>query len=83
MSCSLCDMEQKTKWHVVDPRFIICDCLSCDLPMVVYRLHGKEPSEELKEEMLKIAKKIFGENIKFRGFTRNIPKEVHWHEHFV
>lgn len=86
MSCQLCGLVEGnfvTKVHYIGPDFVIVDCKTCGIPQVVYKIHGKEPSPELKQEMLKIAKHLFGEKARFRGYSRSIPKEVHWHEHIL
>jgi len=78
-------MAKVTRWYYHNERFIICDCKTCgpNHPMVVYRLHAKEPSDEEKAEILKVAMTLFKKPLRFRGYARQIPMSEHWHEHLI
>lgn len=77
--CDLCTLEKKTKWYYEDKRVVVCDCLSCHVPMVVYKKHTVRPTPELIEHFLKVSKEIFGNNIELRTQQRKIPEHLHWH----
>ena len=86
--CSLCRL--KTKIHVYDesdPRWSIIDCMSCILPMVVWRgkpLHTMDISDkdaqEMENALVKVANKKFGEGKFYIDKVQNeIPDHIHWH----
>jgi len=84
MECPLCNLKKLTRWYYADKDFIICDCLTCNSPMIVYRKHKIQPSSKAKNEILRIARLLFkNEDLKFRGYSRSIPMEEHWHEHLI
>lgn len=81
--CELCGLERLTKWYYEDEDFIICDCLTCGVPMVVAREHTVEP-EFLKgegcEEILKeICESLVGRKVRFRKSQRKVKGHWHWH----
>lgn len=45
--CPLCDLEEVTKWFYQDEDFVICDCLTCKTPMVVWRCHTFPSGDEI------------------------------------
>jgi len=46
MSCELCNLEKKTKWYYEDERFVVCDCETCKVPMIVLKRHSTELNQE-------------------------------------
>lgn len=46
MECDLCRAEKLTKWHYEDDIVYICDCKTCNIPMVVLKRHAKLPDKE-------------------------------------
>jgi len=79
--CPICNLEKKTRWYYEDENVIICDCMSCRIPMLVLKEHGHIPSPVEREELLKLVKKLFGENAQFRGYASTYLE--HWHEHII
>ena len=84
MSCSLCELKEKSVIHKETHEIIIIDCASCEVPMIVWKEHTMELSEEDLEYMLKQLKKI-GNEI-FRPWKYFIDKKqnsvfdhIHWH----
>ena len=90
--CSLCEL--KTILHVYDesdPRWIIIDCMSCLLPMVVwradhayYRKHTMDISEKDATDMENALKKVGEEKFGSDQFwidkvQHRIPDHLHWH----
>ncbi len=79
--CPLCDLKRLTQWHYQDGEWVICDCLTCGVPMVVYRKHV--PSIEdigvsKVGEMVALARKLFPERREdFK--KRSIPRHFHFH----
>ncbi len=78
MTCSLCEREKKTKWHYHDERISIFECESCKVPMWVWNEHKAKLSKKQIEYGRGMCRKLFGEDLSFRG-----PKKIlnHYHEH--
>ena len=87
-SCGLCEL--KTVIHTYDesdPRWIIMDCMSCFLPMAVWRgepLHTMEVSKadhaEMEEALKKVAFEKFGnDQFWIDKVQHRIPDHLHWH----
>ena len=82
--CELCEAARLTTWYHEDDLCWVADCEVCDVPMVVWKDHGREPPHEHVEHMLgqlvRIATDRFGEE----GFSldrvmRQIPDHFHAH----
>lgn len=82
--CPLCEAERITHWYFEDEICWVADCTVCDTPMVVWKTHGIDPSEEQLEHMLRqlsaAATERFGED----GWhldrqMRQIPDHFHAH----
>jgi len=54
MSCELCELKPLTSWHYEDDIIVICDCLTCGMPMLVFRRHGEIPLAEKHHARLKL-----------------------------
>ena len=59
--------------------FIILDCDSCKIPMVVVRDHVTDISSDLWGRILYRCRKLFGENVRLRTTPRTITDHVHYH----
>ena len=88
MKCSLCEL--KTVIHTYDDsdsRWIIMDCMSCLLPMSVWRgepLHTMTISDldytEMEEALRKVALEKFGnDQFWIDKVQHRIPNHLHWH----
>jgi len=76
-NCPLCELKIITRLYYEDPMFVIIDCATCKVPMVVFRPH-REPTKEEQEKMVTKAKELFPDRVPdFR--RRSIPD--HWHMH--
>ena len=80
--CDLCEAARITPWFHEDDVCWIAECELCSTPMVVWRWHGIDPSEEalrhMHTELARIA------DIAFTGHyvddnMRNIPDHYHAH----
>lgn len=78
-TCDLCVLKKITKWYYDDEKVVVCDCLTCNAPMIVLRDHTVQPTPETIEYLLKISKQVFGEKISLRTQQRKIPDHLHWH----
>jgi hypothetical protein len=77
MTCPLCNLKKITKWYYESPTYVICDCVSCRVPMYVWRDH-KFPSGDQVTEMVDDAKERFpGYRLDFR--RRMVPAHYHFH----
>lgn len=81
MSCELCNLEEKTKWYHKDREFIICDCLTCKIPMIVYRKHTMKLSINCLRRVTFLVRHLFGDNAVLRLKQRKVPD--HWHAHIL
>ena len=86
--CSLCELKTILKvYHDSDPRWIIMDCMSCILPMAVWRgnpLHTMEISKkdwaDMENALIKVGVNEFGEGEFYIDKVQNvIPDHLHWH----
>jgi hypothetical protein len=82
--CELCEAARITPWHHEDDLCWVADCEVCDVPMVVWKEHAVEPSEEVLAHMIgrleAVATARFGEG----GYSvdrvmRQIPDHFHAH----
>jgi len=77
--CELCNLEKKTHWYHKDDDWIICDCITCGIPMVVYCQHTMEiPVDKLNNILLNIDDK-FGFGSILRANQRKISDHYHVH----
>ena len=88
MTCGLCELKIKIHtYDESDPRWIIIDCMTCKLPMSVWR--GEPPhtmeiseldSQEMESHLRKIAVEKFGnDNFYIDKVQHEIPDHLHWH----
>ena len=81
-TCLLCRAERITPWYHEDDVCWVADCSLCATPMVVWRWHGVEPSEDDREHMVErlgmAAATVFDGHY-YDGNMRNIPDHFHMH----
>ena len=80
--CDLCRAERLTAWHHEDDVCWVADCEICDVPMVMWKHHGTEPSADELAHMtaaLETAARARFADFTVDGVRRNIPD--HWHAH--
>ena len=86
--CGLCEL--KTVIHTYDdsdPRWVIMDCMSCLLPMAVWRgepLHTmdvpKKDRLDMENALIKVGEEKFGKDEFFIDkVQREVPDHLHWH----
>jgi len=64
---------------VAESDFVILDCETCNIPMVVIRDHITSPSNQIWGKMLYRAKKTIGYNVQLRCKPRKIKDHFHCH----
>ena len=85
MTCPLCDLEKKTHWYYECDEFVICDCLTCGVPMLVWREHTMTVDYgTLLSGILRLgqyAREKWGQetSIRMRFKQRLIPDHFHVH----
>ena len=85
-ACELCALAPTTHWYAEfdEPfRFVILDCDSCDVPMVVLGRHCAQPSGDelatMRDALAKVAAEKFAEDWFFDDNMRQIPDHYHGH----
>lgn len=80
--CELCEAARISPWFHEDDVCWVAECEGCATPMVVWRPHGIDPSDEERSHMearlVEVATERFGEHW-LDGNRRSIPG--HWHMH--
>jgi len=78
VNCPLCNLEKKTHWYFENDKYIICECLTCKVPMYVWKDHDSFPTTDERIEMYSDANRRFpGRNL--RLLRRKIPQHFHFH----
>ncbi len=83
-ACELCEAARITEWYFEDDTCWVAACEVCDVPMVVWKQHGNEPSEADVEHMLAqlglVADRTLGVGEwSFDRVMRQIPSHFHAH----
>ena len=83
-SCPLCEAARLTPWHYEDEVCWVADCEVCDVPMVVWRQHGAEPSDAERTHMLELLESVADRRIGAGEWfldpvMRQIPGHFHAH----
>ena len=82
--CELCEAARITPWHHDDDVCWVADCEACDVPMVVWKRHGTDPSDDVRDHMLAaldvVARACIGDgDYRLDAVRRQVPD--HWHAH--
>lgn len=77
--CELCELEKLSVWHYADGIIVICDCLTCGVPMLVFRRHGDVPLAEELHARLKLIEFYGSQLVKVRMKAKKIQGHRHWH----
>ena len=62
-----------------DGLLVICDCLTCGVPMLIFRSHGPRTEEEHLDARIKIIERYGKRLIKIRVKARKVIDHEHWH----
>ena len=84
MDCGLCLLKVRTNVYLENRFFIILDCKSCLVPMVVWKDHTmdvSEPDGQVMEAFLtEVANQFYGDKNYFIDKNqRDILDHIHWH----
>ena len=85
--CDLCLLKRKTNVYIDNEYFIIMDCDSCHVPMVVWKEHTMdvpEPDEQMMKAFLIEVSNQFYESWDGKGYfidknQRAVLDHLHWH----
>ena len=82
-TCELCEEAKFTEWFFEDDVCWVAECDACSVPMVVWRNHGAEPSDEvrshLRDRLTEVMTDQFDGSWKLDDRLRSIP--THYHAH--
>jgi len=79
--CPLCNLERRTHRYFESSSWIICDCVTCRVPMVVYCEHmasEEDIGEDKVGDIVDIAQTMFPDrrpDFEMRSF----PEHFHFH----
>ena len=84
MGCDLCLLKRKINVYIDNEYFIIMDCDSCHVPMVVWKEHTMdvpEPDEQVMEAFLtEVANQFYeGKSYFIDKNQRDVLDHIHWH----
>ena len=84
MECDLCLLKRKTNVYIDNEYFIIMDCDSCHVPMIVWKEHTMdvpESDEQVMEAFLtEVANRFYeGKSYFIDKNQRAILDHLHWH----
>ncbi len=83
--CELCNLNHEThRYNCVHQKFVVIECQTCRTPMVIFREHTMEISEQDAREMLGMiagrANGIYGEgNYWIDKNQRQVKGHLHFH----
>ena len=77
--CELCNLERKTTWHYWNDIFIICDCETCKIPMIITKEHVNYPEGINESYVHGLVKGVFKRKFRFRKEQRKVFDHWHWH----
>ena len=87
MGCDLCLLKRKINVYIDNEYFIIMDCDSCHVPMIVWKEHTMDvpdPDEQIMEAFLtEVANQFYeswdGKNYFIDKNQRAVLDHLHWH----
>lgn len=78
--CDLCVLEKRTDWYFESDKLVVCNCMTCHIPMVLLRRHTMAPTQEEIDEINLVCDNLYGKALyTFRTNQRRIPDHLHWH----
>jgi len=77
--CELCALERRSTRHFENGLIVICDCVTCGIPMLVFRSHGPRMEEEHFKAREKLIEFYGKRLVKIRTKARRIKDHEHWH----
>ena len=82
-NCDLCEEARITDWFFEDDDCWIAECEICSVPMVVWRNHDNQPTDDVKAMLHAKLFDVVGTHFEFEPWVddnmRNIPDHYHAH----
>ena len=82
-TCELCGAAQVTEWFYEDDDCWVAECEACFVPMVVWKRHDPNPSEEVRAVLHARLSEVVVQHYSFEFWLdenmRTIP--THYHAH--
>lgn len=78
--CQLCEMEERTEWHLETADWVIAEKLTGHGDMVVYKRHTSDLSDDEWEEMERIVGILYDE-FEIEVLMHHV--EDHFHAHII
>ena len=84
MNCDLCLLKRKTNVYLDNEYFIIMDCDSCQVPMIVWKEHTMDVPDPDKQMMkaflIEVSNQFYEDKSYFIDKTqRDVLDHIHWH----
>jgi len=84
VDCELCLLKRRTNVYIDNEYFIIMDCDSCHVPMIVWKDHTMsvpKPDEQVMESFLtECGRQFYGDKPFFIDKKqRAVLDHIHWH----
>ena len=82
--CDLCLLKRKTNVYIDNEYFIIMDCDSCQVPMIVWKEHTMDVPDPDKQMMETFLTEVANQFYEGKGYfidknQRDILDHIHWH----
>jgi hypothetical protein len=82
--CDLCLLKRKTNVYIDNEYFIIMDCDSCHVPMIVWKEHTMDVPDPDKQMMETFLTEVANQFYEGKGYfidknQRDILDHIHWH----
>ena len=82
--CDLCLLKRKSNVYIDNEYFIIMDCDSCQVPMIVWKEHTMDvpdPDKQMMEAFLTEVSNQFyeGKSYFIDKNQRDVLDHIHWH----
>ena len=84
MDCELCQLKKISKWYYEDEDIVVCDCIVCKIPQVIWRKHSMSPPSHIEMKMIsklnEVAREFYGhDDFYIDTKQRKIPDHLHYH----
>ena len=79
MICELCQLKKESKWYYEHKKYVILECKTDHLPMIVFREHNMKVDLGTLMHAISTSQYLFGIEIKFRCNQQQNKEHLHWH----
>lgn len=84
-NCPLCNLSCESHWYLETDDYVVCDCITCGVPMVVAKVHGYAEDEDLVYRCLRALRRVADEKYGEHKWRWREPRSIpqHWHMHAI